>query len=50
MDKIVALSVYHNGWVKIVMNVRQLGSEKIVTNVQLDIMGKIVEVYFLDVT
>ena len=49
MDKIVALSVYHNGWVKIVMNVRQLGSEKIVTNVQLDIMGKIVEVYFLDI-
>ena len=50
MVRIVRLNVYHDGWVIIVMNVQQLGLEKIVINVQMDIMGKIVEVHFLKIT
>ena len=45
MVRIVRLNVYHDGWVIIVMNVQQHGLEKIVINVRMDIMGKIVEVH-----
>ena len=47
MVKIAQLIVYHNGVVKVVLNVQLDTPGKIVLNVQLDTMGQIVEVHFL---
>ena len=46
LDNVPAMII---GLVPNVINVQLDGPNQIVTNVQLDIMGKIVEVYFLDI-